>query len=382
MRLLQVILFLLIMTSCKKEQISLTNTRDENFIAIFNSFWLQVNQYYVFWDIEKTKWDQVYDIYAPKFAQLDIRNINDIRISVGLFREISKELLDGHFSIRFTNNFIKDSIVNPVQDRKKMAAGFYSQKDYLNADTNYLDKGFFHLADNNFSINGVPLLVTSGKIKDSILFFSCNQFKLKKSYFSSSAKSVKNVIDFFFNNLSANFVSLNKVIIDVRGNLGGDISDLTFLFEKLFDSNQTYGYFQYKIGPNRLDFSPWLLANISGTRSLNLRPFKIVILADKNSASLSEIAVQLVKSRKENFFVGDTTYGASGAIFSERFFNSGSFEVTNFMSVELSATRFKSLQGSLFEGVGVFPDFNVSVSNQQLALKKDLILEKAISLLQ
>lgn len=368
--------------SCKKEPEIIARSNNEDFSEIFNSFWSKVNQYYVFWDIEKTKWDEIYYTYSPKFTQLNINDANDVKASVALFREISKELIDGHFLIQFNNNLIKDSIINPVQIKKRLTSQFYTQRDYLFADTNYLDNGFLHRADNDFSINGVPLLVTCGKIKDSILYFSCNQFKLKKSYFSLSTKSIRSVVDFFFNNVNTSFTTFNKVIIDVRGNLGGDILDLAFLFERLFEGNQQYGSVQYKIGPNRFDFSSWLPVYISGIRAKSLQPLKVVILADKNSASLSEIAIQLVKSRKENLFVGDTTYGASGATFDQQFFNSGSFVVSNFMSVELSATRFKSLQGHLFEGVGIVPDFNITVSNQQLALKKDLVLEKAISLLK
>ncbi|MBR2649527.1 MAG: hypothetical protein IKD55_11845 [Sediminibacterium sp.] len=382
MRLFLIIFVLVLALSCKKEPEIIARSNNEDFSEIFNSFWSKVNQYYVFWDIEKTKWDEIYYTYSPKFTQLNINDANDVKASVALFREISKELIDGHFLIQFNNNLIKDSIINPVQIKKRLTSQFYTQRDYLFADTNYLDNGFLHRADNDFSINGVPLLVTCGKIKDSILYFSCNQFKLKKSYFSLSTKSIRSVVDFFFNNVNTSFTTFNKVIIDVRGNLGGDILDLAFLFERLFEGNQQYGSVQYKIGPNRFDFSSWLPVYISGIRAKSLQPLKVVILADKNSASLSEIAIQLVKSRKENLFVGDTTYGASGATFDQQFFNSGSFVVSNFMSVELSATRFKSLQGHLFEGVGIVPDFNITVSNQQLALKKDLVLEKAISLLK
>jgi hypothetical protein len=376
------ILFLFINPSCRKEPGINPESSKNEFIGIFNSFWIQMSQSYVFWDIEKTKWDEAYDAYSKQFAVLNVNDTNDIRKSVSLFRSISGELIDGHCTIRFTKSIIMDSIINPVQDRKKRTNSFYFPVNYLSVDTNYLDKGFIFKADNNFSLNGVPLTVVSGKINDSILYFSCSQFMTRRSFFSNTNKSVKPAIDFFFDGLDGNSKPFNKVIIDLRGNLGGDTEDLTFLFEKLYSNIQYYGYTQYKIGPNRFDYSPWLPVFIEGKRNSKLSQLKIIVLADRNSASLSEIVVQLVKSDVRNTFVGDTTYGATGVLLDNPLFSGGSFKVQDFMYVALSASRFKSINGILFEGKGIEPDFNITINSQQLALKKDLCLEKAISLLK
>ena len=57
---------------------------------------------YVFWDIDPTDWDAVYDEYRPRFEALkDYGFVNkDINDSAArMMGELTKDLVDGHLSI-------------------------------------------------------------------------------------------------------------------------------------------------------------------------------------------------------------------------------------------------------------------------------------------
>lgn len=57
------------LTGCRKEMPQMQNPRTEvyitNWTQLFESFWNGMNYNYVFWDIDPTDWDAVYDEYHP-----------------------------------------------------------------------------------------------------------------------------------------------------------------------------------------------------------------------------------------------------------------------------------------------------------------------------
>ena len=61
----------LVLIACKKE-ISAPNPptsyTGSNFSDLFEAFWNGMNNNYVFWGIDTTNWDRVYNQYKPIFA--------------------------------------------------------------------------------------------------------------------------------------------------------------------------------------------------------------------------------------------------------------------------------------------------------------------------
>lgn len=363
--------------SCKKDNTSVKKVPD-SFNEVFDAFWDGMNQNYLFWDIDTTNWDAMYNRYRPLFQKLNLKNDEDVRKSVGYFKQMTKGLIDGHFNIRFTHPAITDSIVYPAFESKQKLPDFHYPYSYIQVDTQYLDKGFRWGSDNNFSTGGIPLTVIAGTINHSILYFSCNEFSLLQSYHSKTPNKVQAVIEYFFNILSDIPDNITGIIIDVRSNLGGDVADLQFLLSPLIDQSLCFGYTQYKSGNGRLDYTPWIKACIHPGQKTNTLTVPIVALADHVSASLSEIVAMSIHSLPNGQFIGETTWGATAPVVNEETYNAGPFTVPHFLSVQTSSGKFKYIDGKIYEGKGFPPDIHVPFNLSALQNGHDPSLEKAI----
>ena len=202
-------------------------------------------------------------------------------------------------------------------------------------------------------------------------------FGLKSSYEASNNNDIKKVLDYFFAKL-ANPAGLKGVIIDVRGNPGGDVRDLNFLLGRMISSPLTFGYTRYKSGNGRLDYTPWAPAIITpqaGAKGLNI---PVVALADAWSVSLAELTTMAIHTMPNGKFIGETTWGANGPISPNQNFNGGQFTAANFLYAYTSSSEFKYLNGSIYEGKGFPPDIYVPYNEAALSKAMTLHLEAAI----
>ncbi len=363
--------------SCKKEIHAVNPILPITFNQVFDQFWTKMSTNYVYWDTDTTDWNAVYSKYQPVFSSLNLQNVEDRKLSVGYFRDMTKGLIDNHYYISFSADGILDSTVYPAFERKQYSQTFHYPYTYSNADTNYLDDGFVKSADNNNSINGVPLIVLSGSINHDILFFSCNHFSLYKSYHSDNLNSVRPALQFFFDRLSDK--SYKGVIIDVRSNEGGDISDLNFLLGSLVSRQLLFGYTQVKSNNGQFDYTPWIGSYINPSNQNDFVDRPVVVLADHASASLAETVAMAVRAMPNAKIIGETTWGATGPSTSEEVYNDGQFTVQGFMNIQTSSCKFKYIDGINYEDVGFPPDIFLKTDNDILMNGKDIQLEKAIS---
>jgi hypothetical protein len=366
------------LVSCKKDVSEIKIQNPQKFSEVFDEFWIGMDQNYMYWDIDTTNWKVMYSKYKPYFVKLDMKNNHDVKKSVQYFREMTKGLIDGHYSISFLPDAIKDSIVYPSYERKQSLSGFHYPFSYFKIDTNYLDKDFILGFNNAFSNAGVPLSALSGTINHKILYFGCNSFALSKSYFDQTQNGVKPVLQYFFDSLKDLSGNIKAVIIDVRSNAGGDLNDLNFLIGRFIDKPLHFGYVQYKTGNGRLDFTPWMNAVINPVSNSTAISVSVVVLADNVSASLSEAVVMAIQTLPNGVFIGERTWGATRPVASEDTYNAGSFTVNGFLSVQSSSCRFKYLNGKSYEGKGYPPDIQVQFKLNDLNNGKDAALEKAI----
>jgi Periplasmic protease len=341
-----------------------------------------MNINYVYWDIDTTNWDAMYVKYKPIFAQLDIKNASDKLKSVQYFRDMTKGLIDGHYHISFSSPLLSSYSVYPSYERKQKLPNFHYPYLYYNIDTTYLDSNYHLGFDKSNSYNGKPLTVLSGTINNKILFFSCSNFSLLKSYYSAVSNDVQISLNYFFNKLLDLTDNIKGVVIDVRGNQGGDIGDLNFLIGHFIDKPLHFGYTQSKSGNGRLEYTPWIKAIVNPGSNAKAIKVPIIVLADLNSASLSEAVVMAIKALPNSLFVGETTWGATGPILEEEVYNAGQFVITNYLSVLTSSCKFKYLDNKIYEGKGFSPDILVPFNSIEIIEGKDSQLEKAIDLLR
>jgi carboxyl-terminal processing protease len=360
--------YFVLFSSCKKNiSPGYTNSISSDFSQVFDNFWNGMNEKYLYWDIDTTKWDMVYSRYKPIFNGLNLQNNADVKRSVQYFREMTDGLIDSHCNLTFTAEGISDSVIFPAFDRKIKNIEFHNPYQYVRIDSSMLDAGYYSGYDSFGSVSQVPLFCLSGTIKDKILYFTCNRFSLLSSYTSQNGNSVKPVLDYFFNILANMPPKLKGIILDVRGNRGGDLADLNFIIGRFINSPLHFGYTRYKSGNGRLDYTPWIRAYVNPQSGNNQIKVPIVVLADNFSASLSELMVMAVHAMPNGTFIGETTWGATGVLTESDIYNDGSFILQGFMSVNISSCEFIYLDKINYEGRGLTPDvlvkFNLSVLN-------------------
>jgi carboxyl-terminal processing protease len=358
------------------------NTPPKSFSAIFEDFWNDMNIDYVYWDIDTTNWDKVYNFYKPVFAKLDINDPNDVQKSVVYFQQMTGGLIDSHYRMTFSAGSIANTVIFPALDRKVLSPTFHSPFLYSSIDTvSYLDKNF--ISGHYFSMsNQETIYALAGTINSDILYFYCNGFALKEAYQSQTANNIQSVLKYFFNTISNLPLNIKGIVIDIRNNSGGNIEDLNFLLGRLISKPLQFGYTRYKSGNGRLQYTPWITASImpaTGAKAINL---PIIALADNYSISLAEATTMAIHAMPNGTFVGETTWGATGPITSGIIYNDGPFTIGNFLSVGTSSGEFKYIDGQSYEGKGFPPDVDVPFNFNLLYSGIDPQLEKAISLIK
>lgn len=348
------------------------------FNKIFNQFWEGVNENYVFWDRDTVDWDNKYIKYKPLFNDLDINSNIDCEKSVVYFTDMTKNLIDGHFRISFSNSYINNFKIDPSFTRRQRVSNFRYQFSYIDIDKKYLTEPFYFSSENNSKKSG-PLRLLSGKIGSDILYLSISNFFLT-SYFSDYSSKSRIVLNYFFEELDS-LNSFKGIIIDVRGNSGGDVEDLAFLIGKLIHKPLHFGDFQSKSGSGRLDYTIFMKALLYPTGEKKMVDLPIVVLGDTFSASLAETFIMALSSLPKCIFLGESTWGATGFVTDQGVFNAGYFQVLDFLSVSMSSGRFINIDGNSYEGVGYPPDIYLPFDSNSINSGRDLQLEKAIEII-
>jgi hypothetical protein len=369
---------LLFLFSCKKENIPYDAT-PKTFGEVFNIFWNQVNRNYLYWEIDSTNWNEAYSTYKPLFEKLNLNNENDLKKSVFYFKDMCKSLVDGHFYIDFTKSQIDDSLVYPSFDRKKKSNLFHNPFPYFTIVKNYLDSNYYEGIDNITNPSGIPLYTLAGTIDNKALYFHCSSFTLLRSFSSVQNNNAKPVLNYLFENLRSPSPNIKGIILDLRNNSGGNLSDLNFLAGQFIYTPLHFGFTRHKNGNGRLEYSPWLNAYINPQRRTTINNLPIIILVDSYSASITELITLALKCLSQKVVViGENTWGATGPITSTEVYNFGNFEINGFMSVQLSSAAFKTKENNIYESSGIPPDIPIPFDKFSLQNGHDKMLERAI----
>ncbi len=168
------------------------------------------------------------------------------------------------------------------------------------------------------------------------------------------------------------FDSMDGIIMDIRSNGGGNLSNAEVVASRFADMERLYMKQKFKSGPSRNDFSEWLNHFIKpkGEKQF-LKP--VVLLTNKQVGSTAESFVLAMKSLPQVTIVGDTTGGASG--------NPVFRELPNGWTIRLSTSYSSTSDGFIFEGKGIPPNVPIWITNEDVQNGTDAIIEKAIEIL-
>lgn len=165
--------------------------------------------------------------------------------------------------------------------------------------------------------------------------------------------------------------SATRLIVDVRGNLGGKYTLAADIAGRFADKSRVYGYVRYRNGEKHSDFTDYNEETVtpSGARQFT---GPVYVLTNRRSASSAEDFTLAMRALPQTVVVGDTTAGASGGPIVRDLPNGWTYQLSEWIEY----TRDKLT----FEGRGLAPNVVVKPSAADYTNSIDPQLEKALSL--
>ena len=314
-------------SGCIRED-DVINTPQGNFEAL----WKIIDEQYCFLEYKQIDWNAIH----TKYNKLITNNMT----SEGLFEvfgQMLNELQDGHVNLASSHNvsyydaWYQDY---PRNFREDIVEDYYLGK----ASTDYR---------------------TAAGIKYKI--FEDNIGYMRYESFSSPIGNGN--LDEILSYLAV----CNGLIIDVRSNGGGNVTNSTRIAARFTNEKVLTGYISHKTGKGHNDFSepyPIYLEPNDGVRWQK----KVVVLTNRRSYSATNDFVNQMRYLPNVTIMGDKTGGGSGMPFTS--------ELPNGWTVRFSASPHFSVDMEQIEW-GIEPDIKVDMLETDEANNIDTILEKA-----
>ena len=167
------------------------------------------------------------------------------------------------------------------------------------------------------------------------------------------------------------FAFCNGLILDIRGNGGGDLTNAEKLAARFCQEKTLVGYIQHKTGKGHNDFSEMEPQYLEP--SANLRwPKNVVVLTNREVYSAANDFVKCMKCFTTVKTVGDQTGGGSGLPFTS--------SLPNGWTVRFSACPTYDRNRQQIE-FGIAPDYEVQLTDDDFRQGRDTMIEFARKLL-
>lgn len=305
---------------------------DNNAEGNFQALWSIINDHYCFFDYKaKTiglDWDQVYEKYHDRLSP----NMNTYQL-FEVLGEMLSELQDGH-----VNLFATHDVARNWSWHEDYPANFNDSVHQL-----YLGTDYRIASSLRYKI-----------LDDNIGYIYCGSF--------SSALGDGNI-----SQAMLYLAECKGLIVDVRQNGGGDLTNADKLASHFTNKKLLVGYMSHKTGPGHQDFSD--LQEIWLTPSDGVRwQKKTVVLTNRSCYSATNDFVKSMMQCPNVTIIGDQTGGGSGMPFSS--------ELPNGWSIRFSACPIYDVNKNHTE-FGIQPDIKVDMKTEDLLKNQDTLIEYA-----
>ena len=398
-----IVLVAVAMQGCRKESNELVNPNNvqcTTYVQQFETIWHGLDNGYVFWGRDTTDWDAAYAAMHPVFEAFDANGRASYSEFQSAYRTLLAPLRDHHLTV-YVKDIKSGSLVyvQPGSMEVTRRPGYHSTPYDEQIAALKKQSGITQLREwSGAAASCFALLPHKGSKK--IAYLRLSSFSLLDlqqavrygQYPSSALDPVRSfygtVCDGISSSSWANDNNVAGLIIDLRGNGGGNANELSPLFGSLAQEDVLWGYTRVKNGLGRLDYSPWAAFHIKCPADHLKTAKPVVVLVDMNSVSCSEISAQTVKLLPHGTVIGERTWGGTcpllpgqynllySGVFGDQSLRSCSYYVytSNF---DLVNTEYESL-----EGIGVQPDIEVPFDNDALQNGVDTQLDAALEYLR
>ncbi len=317
------LLLITLFSSCFHEE-EYNNSKRDNFELL----WKTLDQKYCFFNYKNIDWETVHTQYSDRISE-DMSN--DAFFDV--MGEMLAELQDGHVNLIATHNVAR----------------------YWKWFEDYPDNFDEKIQENYL---GTDYLIASG-MKYKIL-----EDNIGYIYYSSFSSGIgEGNLDQIISRMSI----CNGIIIDIRNNGGGLLSNADKIAARFFNDKTLVGYIMHKKGTGHDDFSNPYPRYIEPSNRLRYQK-KVVVLTNRRCYSSSNDFVNAMTYAPNVTIIGDRTGGGSGLPFSS--------ELPNGWSVRFSSSPMVNANKEHIE-FGIEPDIKVDMSKSDMARGIDTIIEAA-----
>jgi Periplasmic protease len=299
----------------------------------FEALWKILDEHYCFFEYKDIDWQTIHQSYSSR-----INNKMNEEALFMILNEMLQELKDGH--VNLSTPFDVGRYWKWFED--------YPPNYFVSLRDNYLG--------NDYSIAGG---IRYKILEDNIGYMYYGDF--------SSPLGETN-LDHIINKLSI----CRGIIIDVRDNGGGLLSNSEKLASRFVNEKTLVGYIQHKTGKGHNDFSKPYPRYIEPNGRLRYQK-PVVVLTNRSCYSATNDFVNSMKTCPNVIILGDKTGGGSGLPFNS--------ELPNGWSVRFSACPMYNASMEHLE-LGIEPDKPVDLIDEDVIKGIDTIIEAARTLIK
>lgn len=318
---------LTLLSSCFREE-----EFDNNPQGNFDQLWRIIDEQYCFLDYKQIDWDAIHDKYQ--------RRITPDMSTEGLFQvlgEMLNELKDGHVNLASAHNVS------------------YYDNWYQNYPHNYRAD----IVEDHYLGRASTDYRTAAGMKYKA--FENNVGYIRYESFSDPVGNGN--LDEIFSYLAV----CKGLIIDVRDNGGGNVTNSTNIASRFTNEKVLTGYICYKTGKGHSDFSKPFAIYLEPSNNIRWQK-KVVVLTNRSCYSATNDFVNQMKNLPGVTIMGDRTGGGSGMPFTS--------ELPNGWTLRFSASPHFNAQMEHIEN-GIDPDIKIDMTDEDMMKNKDTLIEAA-----
>lgn len=289
--------------------------------ANFEALWTIIDERYCFLDEKGIDWDSIHTAYSKEIDLMEEKKMANDLAFFQLMAKMLHELHDGHVNLMtgFDVSANSDWAGDPTEGlniymRQRQISGRLMQSG-----------GMLY---NNFGIEGQP---------DHRIGY------IRYNSFSSSLGSMDFILKYLDNT--------DGIILDVRGNGGGLVSNASDLAGYFFDERTLVGYATHKTGPGRDSYSTPKEIYVTPAKGRRWTKKPLVILQDRGCYSATNDFLVKVSLAPNVYRIGLPSGGGGGM--------PATSELPNGWRVRYSAVKSLDIHKRSIEG-GIAPDKEVA----------------------